>query len=70
MQMECVCVSHYLWYQCQTRRHTYTRKRNPSTTYVMIQDKKATWVLGAMYTKQKLCIYNIKRLYEVYNQIS
>ncbi len=46
--MECVYVSHYPWCQCQTHQHTYTTKGNPSTTYVIVHDKKATWVVGAV----------------------
>ncbi len=47
------------------------QKRNPCTAYVVVvQDKKATWVEGAVYTKQKLCIQNLKGLYEVYCQKS
>jgi hypothetical protein len=42
----------------------------PSTAYAVVQDKRATWVAGAVYTKQKLCIQNIKGLYEVYCQKS
>jgi hypothetical protein len=43
---------------------------NPSTRFALIEDKKAKWIAGAVYTKQKLSIENIKALYEVSYQQS